>query len=62
MFKKFIQEIIDTESIEYLVNNVFYGINGIEMAYQEEEISNSEFEMLSNLIDKMIELKEMKGE
>lgn len=62
MFKKFIQEIIDTESIEYLVNNVFYGINGIEMAYQEEEISHSEFEMLSNLIDKMIELKEMKGE
>lgn len=62
MFKKFIQEIIDTESIEYLVNNVFCGINGIEMAYQEEEISHSEFEMLSNLIDKMIELKEMKGE
>ena len=53
MFKKFIQKIIDSANQQDAVDNVFYGPDGIDMAYQHEKISYKEHEMLLALIEKM---------
>lgn len=53
MFKKFIQRIIEAENREDAINNVFYGAEGIDMAYQHEKISWKEHQMLLELIEKM---------
>lgn len=53
MFKKFIQRIIEAESREDAINNVFYGKDGIDMAYQREKITWKEHQMLLALIEKM---------
>lgn len=53
MFKKFIQRIIEAEDREDAIRNVFYGENGIDIAYQREKITWKEHEMLLALIDKM---------
>lgn len=53
MFKKFIQRIIDAEDREDAIQNVFYGADGIDMAFQRDKLSWKEFEMLRKLIDKM---------
>lgn len=53
MFKKFIQRIIESENKEDAVQNVFYGKDGIDMAFQHEKISWKEHEMLLALIEKM---------
>lgn len=53
MFKKFIERIIASESREDAINNVFYGQNGIDAAYQQEKITWKEHEMLLALIEKM---------
>ena len=53
MFKKFVQRIIDSENKEDAIKNVFYGPDGIDMAYQKGKINWSEHEMLFALIDKM---------
>lgn len=53
MFKKFIEKIIAAENHEDAVNNVFYGPNGIDMAYQQEKITWKEHQMLLALIEKM---------
>ena len=53
MFKKFIQRIIEAENQEDAVKNVFYGADGIDMAYQHEKITWKEHEMLLALINKM---------
>lgn len=53
MFKKFIERIIAAEDHEDAMNNVFYGPNGIDMAYQQEKIAWKEHEMLFALIEKM---------
>lgn len=53
MFKKFIQRIIESENKEQALNTVFYGENGIDMAYQREQISWKDHEMLLALIEKM---------
>lgn len=53
MFKKFIQRIIDAKNQQDAVENVFYGLDGIDMAYQHEKISWKEYDMLLSLIDKM---------
>ncbi|PSL10173.1 hypothetical protein EI53_01235 [Fusobacterium naviforme] len=53
MFKKFIQRIIEAENKEDAIQNVFYGADGIDMAYQREKISYKEHEMLLALIEKM---------
>jgi hypothetical protein len=53
MFKKFIQRIIEAENREDAINNVFYGVDGIDMAYQREKITWKEHEMLLALIEKM---------
>lgn len=53
MFKKFIQRIIEAENQEDAVQNVFYGADGIDMAFQQEKITWAEHQMLLALIDKM---------
>lgn len=53
MFKKFIQRIIDCKNQEEAWNEVFYGENGIDMAFQREKITWKEHQMLTALIEKM---------
>ena len=62
MFKKFIQQIIESEDKEDAMENVFYGTKwengkvvqyGIDIAYQHEKISYKEHQMLLALIEKM---------
>lgn len=53
MFKKFIQRIIEAKDREGAIQNVFYGSNGIDMAFQHEKITWKEHEMLLALIEKM---------
>lgn len=53
MFKKFIQRIIDADSREDALENVFYGSDGIDIAYQREKITWKEHQMLLAIIDKM---------
>lgn len=53
MFKKFIQRIIEATDREDAIENVFYGSDGIDMAYQREKITWKEHQMLLALIDKM---------
>ena len=53
MFKKFIQRIIEAENREEALNKVFYGPDGIDMAFQREKISWKEHQMLLALIEKM---------
>ena len=53
MFKKFIQRIIEAKDREDAIQNVFYGADGIDMAYQHEKITWKEHEMLLALINKM---------
>lgn len=53
MFKKFIEKIIAAENREDAINNIFYGANGIDIAYQQEKITWKEHEMLLALIEKM---------
>ena len=53
MFKKFVQRIIEAENREDAIQNVFYGPDGISMAFQREKITWKEHEMLFALIEKM---------
>lgn len=53
MFKKFIERIIAAENREDAIQSVFYGADGIDMAYQHEKITWKEHEMLLALIEKM---------
>ena len=53
MFKKLIQRIIEAENKEDAIQNVFYGANGIDAAFQKEKITWKEHEMLLALIEKM---------
>lgn len=53
MFKKFIERIIAAENREDAISNVFYGPDGIDMAYQREKITWKEHEMLLALIEKL---------
>ena len=53
MFKKFIQRIIESENQEDAINKVFYGKDGIDIAFQQEKITWKEHQMLLQLIGKM---------
>ena len=53
MFKKFIQRIIEAESKENAMQNVFYGADGIDIAYQQDKITYKEHQMLLALIEKL---------
>ena len=53
IFKKFIQRIIEAENREDAMQNVFYGNDGIDIAFQREKISWKEHQMLLAIIEKM---------
>lgn len=53
IIKEFIQRIIEAENRDDAIRNVFYGDNGIDMAYQREKITWQESELLLALIEKM---------
>jgi len=53
MFKKFIQRIVEAENREDAIQNVFYGENGVDMAYQHGKITWKEHQMLLDLIEKL---------
>lgn len=53
MFKKFIQRIIDAENKEDAIQNVFYGADGIDQAFQHDKITYKEHQMLLALIEKL---------
>lgn len=53
MFKKFIQRIIEATDRDDAIQNVFYGKDGIDMAFQHEKITWKEHQMLLALIEKM---------
>lgn len=53
MFKKFIERIIAAKDKEDAIQNVFYGMDGIDIAFQREKITWKEHEMLLALIEKM---------
>ena len=53
MFKKFIQRIIEAANQQEAIDTVFYGADGIDIAYQKGEISWKEHQMLLALIEKM---------
>ena len=53
MFKKFIQRIIEAENKEDALQNIFYGADGIDIAFQHEKITFKEHQMLLALIEKM---------
>jgi hypothetical protein len=53
MFKKFIKRIIEAKDMQDAMNNVFYGDDGIDVAFQREKITWQEHEMLLALIEKL---------
>ena len=53
MFKKFIERIIQAENREDAFQNVFYGDDGIDMAFQKDKITWKEHQMLYSLIVKL---------
>lgn len=53
MFKKFIERIIAAENQDDAIENVFYGPDGIDMAFQHEKITWKEHQMLLQLIEKL---------
>lgn len=53
MFRKFVERIIAAKNREDAIENVFYGPDGIDMAYQREKISWKDHELLLDLIEKL---------
>ena len=53
MFKKFLQRIIEAENQQDAIDNVFYGSDGIDIAFQHDKITWKEHQMLFALIQKM---------
>lgn len=53
MFKKYLQKIIESENKEDAINNVFYGPDGIDQAFQHDKISFKDHQMLLAIIEKM---------
>ena len=53
MFKKFVQRIVESAGREDAIQNVFYGPDGIDLAFQRERITWKEHELLLALIEKL---------
>ena len=53
MFKKFIERIVECESQEEAIQKVFYGTDGIDIAFQREKITWKEHQLLLKLIEKL---------
>ena len=52
-FKQFLQRIIESKGQYEAMRDVFYGDDGIDMAYQHEKITYKEHQMLLAIISKM---------
>lgn len=53
MFKKFVERIVAAQGREDAIQNVFYGADGIDMAYQRGKITWNDHELLLALIEKL---------
>lgn len=53
MFKKFLKRIVEAENQKDAWENVFYGEDGIGMAYQNGKITWKDHELLVAIISKM---------
>ncbi|MBQ1789143.1 MAG: hypothetical protein II008_03115 [Oscillospiraceae bacterium] len=53
MFKKLLERIANAADQMDAINNVFYGPDGIDMAYQREKITWKEHQLLMAIIEKM---------
>ena len=53
MFRKFIERIVKAENRQDAMENVFYGADGIDMAFQHDKISWKDHELLLDLIEKL---------
>ena len=53
MFKQFVKRIIEAKDQQDAINNVFYGDNGIDKAFQQGKISYKDHEILLSLINKL---------
>lgn len=56
MFKKFIQRIIEAGDQSTAMNKVFYGDDGIDIAFQRDKITWKEHQMLLALINTLREV------
>ena len=52
-FKKFIDRILACENQSQMIEEVFYGETGIDMAYQRGKISWKEHQTLLKIIERM---------
>lgn len=57
MFKKFVEKIAYTPT-EKLMDEVFYGENGIDRAFQKEKITWKEHQMLLHMIGRIQGLRD----
>lgn len=53
MFRKYVERIVAADDREDAIQNVFYGEDGIDVAYQRGKITWKEHQLLLNLIEKM---------
>ena len=53
IFKNYLEQIINAADQEDAIENVFYGPEGIDMAFQHEKITWEEHQLLLKLINKM---------
>ena len=53
VFKKFLQRIIESKDRQDAIGTVFYGADGIDIAFQKGKITWKEHQMLLALIEKM---------
>ena len=51
--REFLERFVAAKDREDAVQNVFYGYDGIDMAYQRDQINWNEHELLLAIIEKM---------
>lgn len=54
MFKKYIERILQAETYEELIDILYNFENGVDMAYQRDQINAKDHETLFKLADKII--------
>lgn len=53
MFKKLLKRITEAKNANEAWDNVFYGADGIDMAYQQGKINAADYELLVAVLEKM---------
>lgn len=54
-FKTFVKEIAAAPNREWAIQNIFYGADGVDMAFQREWITYADSELLLQLIENLKE-------